>query len=82
MKEKVQIASALPDDSDEETKDDGNDEPEFDETKIEIVVLEDDEDSEKSVVFMRKISGDFVVKEMAEIRSDQRIIDLMAAEEN
>lgn len=82
MKEKVQIAGALPDDSDEETKDDGNDEPEFDETSIEIVVLEDDENSEKSVVFMRKISGDFVVKEMAEIRSDQRIIDLMAAEEN
>ena len=62
------------DTSDEEEKDD--EEPKFDESKIEITVL-DDEEEENRVVYMRRMKGNWVVREMANLRSDAKIAELV-----
>ena len=62
----------------EETKQEINDAaPEYLETKMEAVVLVDDEDDTKRVVFFRQLSGAFVVGQEAEIRANPMVQEIM-----
>ena len=67
-------------DSDEERKDELAEDVEFDEAQLDITILED-EDEEKHVVYMRKRKGTYVVREMAFLRSDAKIVELAASDE-
>ena len=49
--------------------------PEIKDQVIEITVLED-QINEKNVVYMRKLQGEFVVLEMANLLADKEIADL------
>ena len=52
-------------------------EPKYVETKMEIVILEDDESEDRRCVFFRHVSGAYVVGQEAEIRANKMIQDIM-----
>jgi hypothetical protein len=61
----------------DEQAEENDGEPKYTETKMEIVILQDDENEERRCVFFRRISGAFVVNEEAEIRANKMIQDIM-----